>query len=299
MEYQPDELRKLQLAQLAILHDIDAVCKAHGIAYFLDSGTALGAIRHGSFIPWDDDIDLGMARDDYDRFLSVAPEALAEKYEVCFPGKTPNYAPMFAKVMQKGTKFHTQETMDASFDQGIFVDVFPYDLMDASSARARKRARSCRMWQYASYLYHSRAIVTPHRGALGALERGACFAAHYLVRAVLSEKAIVEGYARAASPGRLADPAGSLAAEAGSTGEPGSRERYMALAYPVGEGFPSGVLFPPSSAMFEGTRFPVPHDVGKYLEIMYGPTWNELPPVSQRKNHAPLILDFDEWSVQP
>ena len=80
MQYNQDMLRRLQLTELEILKDIDRVCRAHGIAYWLDSGTALGAMRHGGFIPWDDDIDVGMPRGDYERFLEVAPEALGACY---------------------------------------------------------------------------------------------------------------------------------------------------------------------------------------------------------------------------
>lgn len=77
MQYEQNTLRRLQIAELGILEAIDRVCRENGITYFLDSGTVLGARRHGGFIPWDDDIDLGMPRDDFERFLEVAPEALS------------------------------------------------------------------------------------------------------------------------------------------------------------------------------------------------------------------------------
>ena len=78
MQYEQNMLRRLQIAELGILEAIDRVCRENGIMYFIDSGTVLGARRHGGFIPWDDDIDLGMPRDDFERFLEVAPEALGE-----------------------------------------------------------------------------------------------------------------------------------------------------------------------------------------------------------------------------
>ncbi|WP_304597434.1 LicD family protein, partial [Adlercreutzia caecimuris] len=72
MQYDPDDLRQLQLVELEVLLAIDELCARYDIPYFLDSGSALGAMRHGGFIPWDDDIDIGMLREDYERFVAVA-----------------------------------------------------------------------------------------------------------------------------------------------------------------------------------------------------------------------------------
>lgn len=72
-------LRKLQLTELALMKDFDRICKKHGLRYHLLGGTLLGAVRHGGFIPWDDDVDLCMPRPDYMRFLDIAGEELAGK----------------------------------------------------------------------------------------------------------------------------------------------------------------------------------------------------------------------------
>ena len=86
MKYRPDVLKALQEAELEILCTIDALCREEGIAYFLDGGTALGAVRHNGFIPWDDDIDIGMLRPEYDRFIERARIALPDAYELVVPG---------------------------------------------------------------------------------------------------------------------------------------------------------------------------------------------------------------------
>ena len=97
LQYEDRELRRLQLLELRILQDIDRVCDELGITYFLDSGSVLGALRHRGFIPWDDDIDLGMPRADYERFVHEAPKLLGDEYVVSTPEINPSQAALFAR----------------------------------------------------------------------------------------------------------------------------------------------------------------------------------------------------------
>ena len=73
-------LRKAQLRMLDILIAVDKICRKHNIPYWLDYGTLLGAVRHGGFIPWDDDLDISMMKEDYDRFLTIASKELPEQF---------------------------------------------------------------------------------------------------------------------------------------------------------------------------------------------------------------------------
>ena len=271
-------MRRLQLAELEILKDIDRVCREYDIAYWLDSGTVLGARRHGGFIPWDDDIDLGMPRDDYERFLDVAPAALGNRFRVTCSRSNPRQAALFAKVMLKGTRFVTDETEEAGFDQGVFVDIFPYDAVCSEPNAAKRQRERCMMWQSLSYLYHSKHIVVPHKGALGAAEKAACRIAHYVVRAVLSPGRINRGFDKAAMIAKN-DP---------------ESDALMASSYAATEPFPKSMLLPPGIIQFEGKDFFAPADVEGYLRTQYGQTWNQLPPEDQRRNHAPKELYLDD-----
>ena len=78
MAVEQKELRKAQLIMLDMLVEFDAICKKHNLKYWLDSGTLLGAVRHQGFIPWDDDIDLSMPVEDYNRFKEIATSELSE-----------------------------------------------------------------------------------------------------------------------------------------------------------------------------------------------------------------------------
>lgn len=75
-----DLLREVQLVQLDILNEVDKICKNNNIKYFLIGGTLLGAVRHGGFIPWDDDLDIAMFREDYNKFLNVCKKELDDAY---------------------------------------------------------------------------------------------------------------------------------------------------------------------------------------------------------------------------
>lgn len=276
MQYQQETLRKLQLVELEVLLAIDAVCKEHGITYFLDSGTALGARRHGGFIPWDDDIDIGMPRKDYDRFLEVAPAALGDDFTVANPASDDRLAGLFAKVWRNGTKFFTDETIDAGIDQGVFVDVFPYDRVASDAVARNAQLRSCLKWQSHSYLYHSGAIIVPHKGVLGSMEKGACRIAHALLKVF-------------SNPAKIRDK--FLNSALSAQGDRSSHD-LACMNYTQQGVFAENVLLPPRPLEFEGHELPAPADIECYLCTLYGNTWDQLPPQEQRRNHAPKILDL-------
>lgn len=122
-----DELRKVQLLELQILKEIKRICTKYNIHYFLTGGTLIGAIRHKGFIPWDDDIDIAMLREDYDRFIEIAPKELDEKYSLICMQLNNDIGFYFAKVVLKGTKYRTKQQPTGNEKFGFLVDILPYD----------------------------------------------------------------------------------------------------------------------------------------------------------------------------
>ncbi|NMB11684.1 MAG: LicD family protein, partial [Firmicutes bacterium] len=127
------QLRALQLLQLSILKKVRDVCLENDIRYYIVAGTLLGAVRHGGFIPWDDDIDIAMYRDDYDRFREIAPTELGEEFFVQTWENDRNYPRYITKVRVSGTCYLEASFRGIDMHHGVFVDIFPLDNISKSN----------------------------------------------------------------------------------------------------------------------------------------------------------------------
>ena len=119
-------LRAHQLLLLEMLKEIDRICKKYSISYMLFAGSALGAIRHHGFIPWDDDLDVVMLRPEYERFLSVAPKELDSKLYFMQSEFSEHWPMFFSKLRRNGTAcIERQVPKDRLMHQGVSIDIFP------------------------------------------------------------------------------------------------------------------------------------------------------------------------------
>lgn len=119
-----EKLKQLQQVLLEILVDIKTVCEKYQINYMLSGGTALGAIRHKGFIPWDDDVDIMMLRSEFYKFKAVFNEELSDRYELAEPLSDPQYYSKMIKIYKKGTTFVEIPTAGVNGPDMIFVDLF-------------------------------------------------------------------------------------------------------------------------------------------------------------------------------
>lgn len=119
--------RKIQNIELNMLITIDSICKTNGINYFIVGGTLLGAVRHKGFIPWDDDIDIGMLREDYDKFIRSAQSFLPSHLFLQTMYTDSNAPYNFAKIRNSDTTFIETSTKDLMINHGIYIDIFPFD----------------------------------------------------------------------------------------------------------------------------------------------------------------------------
>lgn len=123
-----EQLRKLQLIELEMIEEVHRICEKHNIKYSIIGGTLLGAVRHKGFIPWDDDADIAMLREEYEKFRNICKKEL-DKSKFCFQDyrNTKGYRWGYAKIRRKDTLFLREYQEDMPYNQGIFIDIFPVD----------------------------------------------------------------------------------------------------------------------------------------------------------------------------
>ena len=130
-------LRRQQMVMLEMVKEVDRICRKYDIPYFLYGGTLLGAIRHNGFIPWDDDLDVGLLRKDYQRLMKILPDELPEHMVLQTNDTDPNYFYFFAKLRDTRS-FLDAGAHDRCFKyRGIFIDIFPFDTVSLPLQRIK------------------------------------------------------------------------------------------------------------------------------------------------------------------
>lgn len=131
-------MNDLQKVELDLLKCFIDVCKKLDLDYFLVCGSALGAVRHGGFIPWDDDMDVGMYREDYNKFMELAPALLPEGIFLQNYRTDRNFPHYFAKLRNSNTTYIEKAFAHLDMNHGIFIDIFPLDGFPTKPSEIRK-----------------------------------------------------------------------------------------------------------------------------------------------------------------
>ncbi|MDR2410347.1 MAG: LicD family protein, partial [Bacteroidales bacterium] len=121
------DMKKVWYIELDILKEFIKVCNKYNLRYFADGGTLLGAIRHKGFIPWDDDIDIAMLREDYDKLVKIGPKEFKHPYFFQTPYTDKYYYQGHAKIRNSNTTGISRHEFNKKFNRGIFIDIFPLD----------------------------------------------------------------------------------------------------------------------------------------------------------------------------
>lgn len=254
-------LRQCQLAELYLLDVFAEICEKHHLTYFIDAGTALGAARHGGFIPWDDDIDVGMPIKDYKKFLKIASKELPDNLMVT-PNKTYGGMEAFAKLRDRSSFFCEKLTV-ADQPCGFYIDIFPYEEVPKIPI---KIGCSLAYWCHTAWVSARIHRTLCHRTVSGVFLSGVKASVWVIICQVLKllHKALL-----CFMPHRW-------------------RYSPQVPVYRYHQGFEYETLFPPKPIAFEGKEYMGPNNMEQYLTDFYG-NWRELPPEDQRHWHASII----------
>lgn len=267
-------LRKVQLTQLEIAKEIRRVCDENGIHYFLACGTFLGAVRHQGFIPWDDDMDIGMLRSDYEKFCRIAPQKLQPQYCLQTWYTDPNYSLPFGKVVKRGTVYLESKKTRRLKENGFYVDIFPYDYVPEDSAdRDSYAAKLLNIYRvklmksrYQPWMEEDRIVWKKRIGYL-----------YYQLQSLFS------------SQNELARSYDALAVSIHN-----SPVMVEQGALPKPYYFGSEMFEDFADYTFEGETFKGLKDYDAYLKVLYG-NYMQLPPEDQRENRHQIVeIDFGE-----
>lgn len=128
IELEEKILRQLQMTELEMLIEVDRICRKYDIKYSLDGGTLLGAVRHNGFIPWDDDADVVMLRNEYNKFYKICKRELdKEKFFLQEYRTDGRYRWGYSKMRRNGTIFLREGQEHVKCNQSVFIDIFIYD----------------------------------------------------------------------------------------------------------------------------------------------------------------------------
>lgn len=267
-EITEEERRTLQSALLRMLLDLQYVCEKHDITFMLGGGSALGAVRHHGFIPWDDDLDINMPRADYERFKAVFSQEMGHEYDMSAPN-TGHVVYSFMKIYKKGTV--CREAFDALQYDGLWIDIFPIDYTPNSLLRRKIKG------YFSDFLHFIGAslLISQHENdstkemyQQNSTRRLRYFVALFLGKILPFDASYVINYFDRFVQGTQSE----------YMTVPTGRNHYQ------GETLPTSAFIPTKKISFEGVEVPVSKRVEQYLTHLYG-DYMQIPPVEKREKH--------------
>lgn len=272
MQVSDEDRRRLQLTQLSILVDVAELCDRHGIRYALIGGSALGARRHGGFIPWDDDIDVGMLRSDFEQFLQVARRDLPDRLYLQYWLDDPHMGAPFAKVRLNNTRMIEETSKNTGGHKGISIDIFPFDNVPTGF---RSRIWKAKLMFWKRLLRHKSGYTMKRPSLARSMPDLVVRAAAGLLTLESAKRKFQREIMRFAD--QLSDKVLAVGGAYDFDKDMLKRSWLSDL----------------SPRVFEDREFYCPTEIDEYLRHMYG-DFMALPPEAARRNkHTLLELTFD------
>lgn len=277
-----DERKELHAHLRKMYVAIEDVCNRHGLNMMLAYGSVIGALRHHGFIPWDDDIDLFMPRDDYDKLVNLYAEELPPQYKVYSPNSKNGPIYRFAKVVDTNTRFLTPGADANSEKYGIFVDIFPLENCSKNIWAIKwQRLKACVLMYVASSVadYESQNVKSKRLMCITFAGRFNFYFRNLLGR--------IFSYHRADVWYNTFDRSVTRHSYTGFFNIPsaGARMRYFMPIY-------KDKYIPARRTRFDNIEAYIPNKAEELTEMEYG-DWKKVPPENERWMHFIEGIKFD------
>lgn len=260
-----------------VLKELLRVCDKHNIDLFMEGGTALGTIRHKGFIPWDDDVDVFVMREDYDRLLELLPTELGPKYAIDDWISNKDFPAPDACIYLKNSVSVPVEMKNCRYRYGIGIGLYPYDNIPDDERAASKQYFLSWFWTRLHWLKVLPFPYIPYKGFKRTVIYAICGTAHLFLKLV-PKKWLVE---RCEKAYRMSNHMKTR------------RAAIVSYTYPSKSVIEKDKIYPPYIGTFEGESVKLPACWHELLTLTYG-DYMQLPPEEDRKNHYPCILKFPE-----
>lgn len=271
------DIKIIQDKILSILKEFISICKDNNLTYYALGGTLLGAVRHKGFIPWDDDIDIGMPREDYEKFKKIASNALSDNYKF-LSEDTSNYKKAFSVIRDDSTKIIMNYSNEEQ-EESLWIDIFPLDGMPSNPLKKK----------YHSYRYlYTRMMVqlSQFNSLVNQKKENRPWLEKVIIRianVVKIEKVISFSWAQK----KYLQTIKKYSFNEGFAGN------YTG-AYKLREIVPSDYFGQPILLQFEDLKLSCPHKFREYLTAIYGADYMQLPPEEKRVLHHYEIISLGE-----
>lgn len=285
--YEPTEKENARVKELLLMiySDVFRVCEENGLCLMLGGGTALGAVRHKGFIPWDDDMDLMMPRADYEKLKAIFAKALGDKYVLQAPNAgNCEISNLYMKIILRGTERKELLKLNAPGLHGLWVDVFPIDYAPDNRITRRIKGFFSDAFAYTAVSNYMRTFDTPEIKKYMSATRASRI--NHFIRMTLGFLTYFASYKTLYN---LFDRFVQSKKETNTITVPTGIRHYM------GEMHPKDEYFPVSDAQFEGKKAYVPGNVHAYLSQLYG-DYMTPPPVDKRERHFYVTLDLGQYA---
>ena len=276
-EYEPKTLRKLQLAQCLILEDFMKICEENNLEYFIIAGCGIGVERHQGFIPWDDDIDIGMLRADYEKFIEIVKREHSEKYSILEISQDDNFPFLNMEFKRNGTRNVPEIFKESDVDMGIDVAIYPFDNVADGKWKRTWQLCSVFFWHKIKILREFGHPVLFMDGWKKKVVAVACLIVHKFLKIFhVSHKFINQRYIKSATK---------------YNGQKTELVSCFFATTPMEDAMSHEDIFPVEKKKFEYLMVNVPRKNHECLTRKFG-DYMQIPPKEKQKNHVPYILEF-------